>query len=151
MERHLWQSEQCPREPLSEKKKDDGQCCYPLPGWVPGPLIMTCYILLAAKLRRSHLTQSRKPLNIHLVLILIFYLCWLPYHVFYFLQVSGDALHSVMKKSLDMGILFADGLLYFNSCLPPIVFLSMGQEFMGCRENACNYQNAVPLEGEPAE
>ncbi|XP_043391119.1 chemokine-like receptor 1 [Chelonia mydas] len=118
---------------------------------VPLALIMTCYILLAAKLRRSHLTQSRKPLNIHLVLILIFYLCWLPYHVFYFLQVSGDALHSVMKKSLDMGILFADGLLYFNSCLPPIVFLSMGQEFMGCRENACNYQNAVPLEGEPAE
>ncbi|XP_044850144.1 chemokine-like receptor 1 [Mauremys mutica] len=92
---------------------------------VPLALIITCYILLAAKLR-SHLTQSRKLLNVHLVLILIFYLCWLPYHVFYFLQVSGDALHSVMEKSLDMGILFADGLLYFHSCLTPIVFLSMG-------------------------
>ncbi|XP_024075815.2 chemokine-like receptor 1 [Terrapene carolina triunguis] len=118
---------------------------------VPLALIITCYILLAAKLRKSHLTQSRKPLNVHLVLILIFYLCWLPYHVFYFLQVSGDAPHSVMEKSLDMGILFADGLPYFHSCLTPIVFLSMGQEFMGCRENACNCQNSVHLEGEPAE
>ncbi|KAG6921133.1 chemerin chemokine-like receptor 1 [Chelydra serpentina] len=118
---------------------------------VPLALIITCYILLAAKPRRSHLTQSRKPLNVHLVLILIFYLCWLPYHVFYFLQVSGDALNPVMKKSLDIGILFAYGLLCFNSCVTPVVFLSMGQEFMGCRGNARNYQNAVHLEGEPAE
>ncbi|XP_039369225.1 chemokine-like receptor 1 [Mauremys reevesii] len=118
---------------------------------VPLALIITFYILLAPKLRTSHLTQSRKPLNVHLALILIFYLCWLPYHVFYFLRVSGDALHSVMEKSLDIGILFANGLLYLHSCLTPIVFLSMGQEFMGSRENACNYQNAVHLAGEPAE
>ncbi|XP_050785631.1 chemerin-like receptor 1 [Gopherus flavomarginatus] len=90
---------------------------------VPLALIVICYIFLAAKLRRSHLTQSRKLLNVHLVLILIFYLFCLPYHIFYFLQVSGDALHSVMEKSLDMGILFADGLLYFHSCLIPTVFL----------------------------
>ncbi|XP_065430814.1 chemerin-like receptor 1 [Chrysemys picta bellii] len=99
-------------------------------------LIPTFYIVLACKLRRNRLIRSTKPLKILLGLIPTFFLCWLPYHVFSFLLISAK----YPQPLLDMGSGFAWVLTYFSSCLNPIFYLTMEEEFLRYRQRARNLQ-----------
>ncbi|XP_034612878.1 chemokine-like receptor 1 [Trachemys scripta elegans] len=110
-------------------------------------LIPTCYIVLAAKLRRNRLIQSTKPLKILLGLIPTFFLCWLPYHVLFFLQISA----TYPQPLLNLGSTFACVLTYFSSCLNPIFYLTMEEEFLRYREFACNPQTMDNSGSELAE
>ncbi|XP_005312952.3 chemerin-like receptor 1 [Chrysemys picta bellii] len=101
-------------------------------------LIPTFYIVLAAKLRRNRLIQSTKPLEILLGLIPTFFLCWLPYHVFFFLQISDI----YPLPLLQIGIAFACVLTYFSSCLNPIFYLTMEEEFRRYKQRACKSQTS---------
>ncbi|XP_053866399.1 C3a anaphylatoxin chemotactic receptor-like [Malaclemys terrapin pileata] len=99
-------------------------------------LIPTFYIVLAAKLRGNRLIRSTKPLKILLGLIPTFFLCWLPYHIFSFLQISIIyPLPFLVTESI-----FAWMLEYFNSCLNPIFYLTMEEEFLRYRQHARNFQ-----------
>ncbi|XP_044847580.1 chemokine-like receptor 1 [Mauremys mutica] len=109
-------------------------------------LIPTSYIVLAAKLRRNRLIQSTKPLKILLGLTPSFFLCWLPYHVF-FLQISAMHTGSVWNR----GSTFACVLTYFSSCLNPIFYLTMEEEFQRYRQCARNPQTTDNLGPEPDE
>ncbi|EMP41298.1 Chemokine-like receptor 1 [Chelonia mydas] len=99
-------------------------------------LIPTFYIVLAAKLRRNRLNQSTTPLRILLGLMPTFFLCWLPYHVFSFLQISAK----YPLPLLNIGSTFACVLTYFSSCLNPIFYLTMEEEFLKYRQCARNPQ-----------
>ncbi|XP_034612211.1 chemokine-like receptor 1 [Trachemys scripta elegans] len=99
-------------------------------------LIPTVYIILAAKLRRNRMIQSTKSLKILLGLIPTFFLCWLPYHVFSFLQISA----TYPQTLLNIGSTFACVLTYFSSCLNPIFYLTMEEEFQRYRQQAHNPQ-----------
>ncbi|XP_067395450.1 chemerin-like receptor 1 [Emydura macquarii macquarii] len=110
-------------------------------------LISTFYILLAAKLRRNRLSQSTKPLKILFGLIPTFLICWLPYHIFCFLLVSPiDPMHIWMSEYI-----IASVLTYFNSCLNPIFYLTMEDEFLRYRQRVRNPQTADNSGPEPAE
>nr|XP_006129929.1 chemokine-like receptor 1 [Pelodiscus sinensis] len=95
--------------PLTERSMGSAATHFLAGFLIPLALVVTCYVLLAATLRRSHFSPSEKPHSVLLVLMLTFFLCWLPYHIFNFLQVSGGALPAEIKTSLDIGILFAYG------------------------------------------
>ncbi|CAM5124861.1 unnamed protein product [Natator depressus] len=110
-------------------------------------LIPTFYIVLAAKMRRNRLIQSTKPLKILLGLIPAFFLCWLPYHVFFFLQISA----MYFPPILNIGSAFACILTYFNSCLNPIFYLNMEEEFLRYRQCGRNSQTTDNLGPELAE
>ncbi|XP_065276699.1 chemerin-like receptor 1 [Emys orbicularis] len=99
-------------------------------------LIPTIYIILAAKQRRNRMIQSTKSLKILLGLIPTFFLCWLPYHVFSFLQISA----TYPQTLLNIGSTFACVLTYFSSCLNPIFYLTMEEEFQRYRQQARNPQ-----------
>ncbi|XP_075764350.1 chemerin-like receptor 1 [Pelodiscus sinensis] len=89
-------------------------------------LISIVYVLQASRLRRNRLIQANQPLKILLGLIPTFFLCWLPYHVFYFLWIS--ATHP--WPLLGIGSAFACVFTYVNSCLNPIFYLTMEEEFL---------------------
>ncbi|XP_038239396.1 N-formyl peptide receptor 3-like [Dermochelys coriacea] len=99
-------------------------------------LIPTFYIVLAAKLRGNRLIQSTKPLKIFLGLIPTFSLCWLPYHIFFFLQISA----TYPQTLLNTGSTFACVLTFFSSCLNPIFYLTMEEEFLRYWQRARNPQ-----------
>ncbi|CAM4678989.1 unnamed protein product [Lepidochelys olivacea] len=99
-------------------------------------LIPTFYIVLAAKPRRNRLIQSTKPLKILLGLIPTFFVCWLPYHVFSFLLISPKYPLPFLVTESN----FACILSYFNSCLNPIFYLTMEEEFLRYRHRARNPQ-----------
>ncbi|XP_067402929.1 chemerin-like receptor 1 [Emydura macquarii macquarii] len=111
-------------------------------------LISTFYILLAAKLRRNRLSQSTKPLKILLGLVPNFLICWLPYHILCFLPISPTYLP---PPPWIIGSIFASVLTYFNSCLNPIFYLTMEDEFLRYRQRARNPQTADNSGPEPAE
>ncbi|XP_075763670.1 chemerin-like receptor 1 [Pelodiscus sinensis] len=108
-------------------------------------LIPTLYIVLDARLRRNQLIQSTQPLKILLGLIPTFFLCWLPYHIFFFLSIS-DRLHLYFS-----GITFPYFLMYFNCCLTPIFYLTMEEEFLRYRQHAPNPHATDHSGPEPVE
>uniref|UniRef100_A0A674JNF7 G-protein coupled receptors family 1 profile domain-containing protein n=1 Tax=Terrapene triunguis TaxID=2587831 RepID=A0A674JNF7_9SAUR len=101
-------------------------------------LIPTFSIVLAVKLRRNRLIQSTKPLKILLGLIPTFFLCWLPYHVFSLLQISISTIYPLPFLVTESN--FAWVMEYFNSCLNPIFYLTMEEEFLRYRQCARNFQ-----------
>ncbi|XP_034612870.1 C3a anaphylatoxin chemotactic receptor-like [Trachemys scripta elegans] len=110
-------------------------------------LIPTFYIILAAKLRRNRLIQSTKPLKILLGLIPTFFLCWLPYHVFSFLLISD----MYPPPELDKISAIASVVTYFSSCLNPIFYLTMEEEFRRYQQRACKPQTSDNSGPEPDE
>nr|XP_014424322.1 chemokine-like receptor 1 [Pelodiscus sinensis] len=99
-------------------------------------LIPTFCIVLAARLGRNRLIQATQPLEILPCLIPTFFLCWLPYHVFYFLRIT--ALYLVPYKDTEITLACVLAPVCFYSCLSPILYLTMEEEFLRYRQHACN-------------
>ncbi|XP_075764571.1 chemerin-like receptor 1 [Pelodiscus sinensis] len=89
-------------------------------------LIPTLYIVLDARWRRDRLIQFTQPLKILLGLIPTFFLCWLPYHVFFMLSISAPYPQDFLLADST----FPYFLMYFNCCLNPIFYLTMEEEFL---------------------
>ncbi|XP_053866978.1 chemerin-like receptor 1 isoform X2 [Malaclemys terrapin pileata] len=100
---------------------------------VPLALISICLVTLAAKLGQKRVAWARERLRSFLVLNVILFLCWSPYHVIAFLQTSPKASSPETTESLETGTVFAHGLLCFNSCFYPFFYLVRRQHFVGCR------------------
>ncbi|XP_073686308.1 C3a anaphylatoxin chemotactic receptor-like [Garra rufa] len=87
--------------------------------------ITTCYGLIARKLGRSHF-HSGRAFRIMLAVVVAFFLCWLPYHIVVLIIMYGEKSSSSAALALDP---LAISLAYFNSCLNPILYVFMGQDF----------------------
>ncbi|CAM2107937.1 unnamed protein product [Caretta caretta] len=114
---------------------------------VPLAFIVTGYVVLAAKLRGlSHLAYASK---LHLALVLTFFLSWTLCHVFYFLQLFGQASPLKNQWSLARGSVFAYSLVSLKTCLNPLFCFCLGQEFGA--QLRCPNQMDVGLELEPVQ
>ncbi|CAM4625073.1 unnamed protein product [Lepidochelys kempii] len=100
---------------------------------VPLALISICLVTLAARRSQKRAAWSKKPLRTLLILHVIFFLCWSPYHIIAFLQTSPKASSPETTESLETGTIFAHGLLCFNSCFYPFFYLITRQHFVSCR------------------
>ncbi|XP_059401047.1 C3a anaphylatoxin chemotactic receptor-like [Carassius carassius] len=92
---------------------------------VPLMCITTCYGFIARKLGRRHF-HSGRAFRIMLAVILAFFLCWLPYHIVDLIIIYRDQSSSLVAYAVDP---LAVSLAYFNSCLNPILYVFMGQDF----------------------
>ncbi|XP_059395474.1 C3a anaphylatoxin chemotactic receptor-like [Carassius carassius] len=92
---------------------------------VPLICIIICYGFIAHKLGKSHF-HSGRVFRIILAVIVAFFLCWLPYHILRLIIMYGEK--SSRQVALIVNLL-AISLAYFNSCLNPILYVFMGQDF----------------------
>ncbi|MGH0174812.1 UNVERIFIED_CONTAM: hypothetical protein FKN15_069257 [Acipenser sinensis] len=85
---------------------------------VPFLIIVTCYAIMAWKLRRTRV--PKKSFKIIAALVTAFFFCWAPYHVFLLAKM-------VNKKSLAVKVALPlfKGLAYFNSCINPVLYFLM--------------------------
>ncbi|XP_066494150.1 chemerin-like receptor 1 [Tiliqua scincoides] len=94
---------------------------------IPFIVIVVCYGAIVVRLRRDQLSQSSKPFKVITAVIVAFFVCWLPFHIFSFLQVknSSEAQKHVVSIGLPLSVILAS----FNSCLNPILYFCMGYNF----------------------
>ncbi|XP_077164308.1 chemerin-like receptor 1 [Paroedura picta] len=92
----------------------------------PMAIITACYMVIVLRLKRNRLAKSKRPLKIIIAIILTFFLCWCPYHVFNLLETQH---HSVVGPVLEIGLPLVTAMAVANSCMNPILYVFMGQDF----------------------
>uniref|UniRef100_A0A673L1B8 C5a anaphylatoxin chemotactic receptor 1 n=1 Tax=Sinocyclocheilus rhinocerous TaxID=307959 RepID=A0A673L1B8_9TELE len=92
---------------------------------VPLVWITTCYGFIACKLGRSHF-HSGRAFRFMLAVIVAFFLCWLPYHIVDLIILYGEESSTAVAVAVDP---LAVSLAYVNSCLNPVLYVFMGQDF----------------------
>ncbi|XP_064359066.1 C5a anaphylatoxin chemotactic receptor 1-like [Dromaius novaehollandiae] len=95
---------------------------------VPFVVITACYSLLLARVHSKRFARSQKAIKLILVVIVSFFVCWLPYHIVGLILASTLPHTSLFKGALEADPIVA-GIAYINSCLNPIIYVIMGQDF----------------------
>ncbi|XP_058231457.1 chemerin-like receptor 1 [Hemibagrus wyckioides] len=91
---------------------------------IPFLIIITCYILIIRKLRNNQMARSNKPFRVMTTLIVAFFICWLPYHIFKLLELDHNY-HHVIPTGQRFGITLAST----NSFMNPLLYAFMGKDF----------------------
>nr|XP_005995746.1 PREDICTED: N-formyl peptide receptor 2-like [Latimeria chalumnae] len=107
---------------------------------VPFLVISVCYVTIAVKLKRKQSSfPTDRTVRIITAIIVLFFLCWMPYHVIGFLKYTK--LSSVVKG----GYRVASVLAYFSCCINPILYFfvghSRGHQF--CQSVTGAFRNAL--------
>ncbi|XP_060113686.1 chemerin-like receptor 1 [Heteronotia binoei] len=95
---------------------------------IPFLVILICYGTIVLRLRRVRSVQSSKPFKVITAVIVAFFICWLPYHVFSFLELQFHK-DPTQKWIPLIGVPLATSLGVMNSCLNPILYVFMGHDF----------------------
>ncbi|KAM3829289.1 chemerin-like receptor 1 [Vipera latastei] len=93
---------------------------------VPFTVILVCYGAIVLRLRGSQLSKSNKPFQVITAVIVGFFVCWFPYHIFSFIELRMDP---EMLPILRIGVPLVTSLAFVNSCLNPILYVFIGQDF----------------------
>ncbi|XP_019489281.1 PREDICTED: N-formyl peptide receptor 2-like [Hipposideros armiger] len=98
---------------------------------MPMSIIAICYGLIAAKIRKKVMINSSRPLRVLTAVMVSFFLCWFPFQLILFLyriwikEIALEDKHSIMIPLRFLTI----PLAFFNSCLNPILYVFLGQDF----------------------
>ncbi|KAJ6668478.1 hypothetical protein lerEdw1_011960 [Lerista edwardsae] len=96
---------------------------------LPFGIMATCYALIAHRMFTNQFGKPRrKALRLILVVIAIFFLSWAPYHVIgvlYLLPMPEMESH----ETLALWDHISTALAYANSCINPLLYVFMGQNF----------------------
>ncbi|XP_066226744.1 chemerin-like receptor 1 [Saccopteryx leptura] len=93
---------------------------------IPVLIITACYFTIVCKLRRNRLAKSKKPFKIIVTIIITFFLCWCPFHTLFLLELYHT---SVPQSVFSLGLPLATAIAIANSCMNPILYVFMGQDF----------------------
>ncbi|KAG8570096.1 hypothetical protein GDO81_014698 [Engystomops pustulosus] len=107
---------------------------------IPFLIIFTSYVSIVLKLRRCNRPQrSQRPYRIITTVILCFFICWAPYNIWSLL-----AFHLELDFNFYLANNIIHVLLYLNSCINPILYVFMGQDFRH------NFVRSIPFRVEKA-
>lgn len=102
---------------------------------LPGLVIFTCYCIIISRLSQAPKGQKlkRKALKTTVILIVCFFICWLPYCI----GISVDTLsmlgiirnNCALEQGLKKWLPISEVLAYFHCCLNPILYAFLGVKF----------------------
>ena len=100
---------------------------------VPFTVIVSCYAVIIHRLRRNRTlaSHSSRPFKIIAAVITAFFLCWAPFYIMTLIELwsSIDKCNRVLQHVVTIGVPLATSLAYLNSCLNPLLYVFMGQDF----------------------
>ncbi|KAL3067719.1 hypothetical protein OYC64_022077 [Pagothenia borchgrevinki] len=99
---------------------------------VPFTVIVSCYAVIIHRLRRNRTlaNQSSHPFKIIASVITTFFLCWAPFHIMALIKLVNSSQRSeTLGHVTTIGVPIATNLAFLNSCLNPLLYVFMGQNF----------------------
>ncbi|KAM9353447.1 chemerin-like receptor 1 [Symphorus nematophorus] len=101
---------------------------------IPFTVIVSCYAVIIRRVRRNRAlaNQSGRAFKIIAAVIITFFLCWAPFHIIRLIELAH---HTAAEKSQKLSFVIAVGfplatsLAFINSCLNPLLYVFMGQDF----------------------
>lgn len=100
---------------------------------IPLIIMLFCYGMTVHKLYETKNNQKKKAMKVILVVVLVFLICWLPYHITLLadsllrVNVISDTCHR--RKSIDAALTGTVILGFSHSCINPIIYAFIGQKF----------------------
>ncbi|XP_061117432.1 chemokine-like receptor 1 [Conger conger] len=113
---------------------------------IPFSVITFCYTVIFLKLQSNRMAKSSKPFKVMSALIVTFFICWLPFHTFSLLELNH---HRHNLEAIMIGLQVGSTLAFANSCLNPILYVFMGNDFKRKFKNCVfsKIENAIADEG----
>ncbi|XP_051776672.1 C3a anaphylatoxin chemotactic receptor-like isoform X2 [Erpetoichthys calabaricus] len=98
---------------------------------IPIIFIISCYSIIAFRFCTFKHKSSYRPFRVIVAVILVFIVCWTPFHIFQMLELK---LHQHSKditqiQMIQRGISISTNIAFFNSCLNPILYVCMCKDF----------------------
>ncbi|XP_040899787.1 chemokine-like receptor 1 [Toxotes jaculatrix] len=95
---------------------------------IPFLVITVCYVAIGVRAKRLQRTRKRRSHRVILSVIFAFFICWLPFHVMILIQHNYGHHEKVRQNIVTVGPLTVC-LAFLNSCLNPILYVFMCEEF----------------------
>ncbi|XP_029307166.1 chemokine-like receptor 1 [Cottoperca gobio] len=95
---------------------------------IPFMVICVSYVAISVRARRLQRTRTKRSNRIIFSVVLAFFICWLPYHVFMFIELASRKNEDLKHIAMIVGPLVVS-LAFMNSCLNPILYVFLCDEF----------------------
>ncbi|XP_005861479.1 PREDICTED: N-formyl peptide receptor 2 [Myotis brandtii] len=98
---------------------------------MPMSIVAICYGLIAVKLSKKGMLISSRSLRVLTAVVASFFVCWFPFQLVALLHIVWLREMSLGSKYKVLGILInpVRALAFFNSCLNPMLYVFIGQDF----------------------
>ncbi|XP_061417050.1 chemerin-like receptor 2 [Lethenteron reissneri] len=94
---------------------------------IPYAVMIFCYCRIGARLQHVDKTRRGNSLRIIVVVVVVFVVCWAPYHAIGLLEAASFIKHDFeMFETSQKAIPVVAGLMSFNSCINPILYVFSG-------------------------
>ncbi|XP_042346477.1 chemokine-like receptor 1 [Plectropomus leopardus] len=107
--------------------------------FIPFVVIFVSYVAISVRARRLQRNRKHRPRRIIFSIILAFFICWLPFHILHFIELKARATNDPELRNvvIIVGPLTLS-LGFLNSCLNPILYVFMCDEFQKkLRQSIC--------------
>lgn len=95
---------------------------------IPFLVISISYVAIYVRAGRLQRTRKKRSHRLIASVILAFFICWLPYHIFVFLELKARS-NFDLYYIVRIGGSLTGCLAFTNSCLNPILYVFMCDEF----------------------
>lgn len=98
---------------------------------MPMSIVAICYRLIAVKLSKKGMINSSRSSRVLTAVVVFFFVCWFPFQLVALLNTVRvrEILLGRKHKVLDILNNLPESLAYFNSCLNPMLYVFIGQDF----------------------
>ncbi|XP_039972948.1 chemokine-like receptor 1 [Xiphias gladius] len=93
---------------------------------IPFLVICVSYVAIGVRAGRLHRTRRHRSNRIILSVVFAFFICWLPFHVIHFMDINSRSNPGLI---VQIGGPLSLCLAFMNSCLNPILYVFMCDEF----------------------
>ncbi|XP_075462487.1 chemerin-like receptor 1 [Ascaphus truei] len=97
--------------------------------FIPFIVIVSCYTVIALRLHMNNLATSTKPFKIIVAVLISFFVCWFPYQVLSFVELSNYPADDFLSKVVFIGVPITSSLAFLNSCVNPFLYVFVGRDF----------------------
>ncbi|KAJ0062232.1 hypothetical protein NL108_002568 [Boleophthalmus pectinirostris] len=100
---------------------------------LPLGVMVTCYSITIARLLRTRGFQKHRAMRVIIIVVIVFLLCWLPYHLSMIVDtlLRADLIpyDCARRMSVNTALGVTNSLALLHSCINPFLYAFVGEKF----------------------